>query len=351
MRKGCNIRELIRLVFKEEWQTLLGIIGMLITFTQKIPLFWIIFLSLLILILLFHMMAVAVKTCRQLREKHIPLMVAVTQDDDKVDEMCAMVWQITAGYGFDLKSYYRDYEIEKDDLLLRREVDLPGHTEPWKKLVQNFEKKYINPLRKILKGEKIFHVFLNCPAALAVGLGAVAGSKNTLIVYLFNGVTYEPVINFTLARHQGEMGSHFIKTRADQPYQYIQVKNPAGSSDQLYISMNLAGHSTESDVRRLATENGAEVMVIDNTYHNSLSPKADWIRAAQETASTILKTRTEHVKTIHLFLSCPLPLAFAIGMALGKTCPITVYQWFPGESAYHPVLELNHLDQPTALGE
>jgi len=49
------------------------------------------------------------------------------------------------------------------------------------------------------------------------------------------------------------------------------------------------------------------------------------------------------VHRVHLALSCPLPLAFAIGMALGIQAAVRIYNWYADRTAHAPVIDLNKM--------
>ncbi len=98
------------------------------------------------------------------------------------------------------------------------------------------------------------------------------------------------------------------------------------------------------DFRVLAEARQAAYVGINNLYQDRLAENADWFQVARETAQALytLLGRAE-VRQLHLSLSCPLPLAFAIGMALGIHSPISVYNWYTHEQAYAHVFDLHQI--------
>ena len=128
------------------------------------------------------------------------------------------------------------------------------------------------------------------------------------------------------------------------PYKYISVEAPETFTDVLPISLHLSAHDPRSDVDKLASDRSLSAVHIRNTYGNTLPVDADWLRVANEVAAVLLglSSRPE-VEKIELYQSCPIIIAFAVGMALGTHAGIEVFQWDGREKRYYPVLRLNTL--------
>ena len=108
------------------------------------------------------------------------------------------------------------------------------------------------------------------------------------------------------------------------------------------VSLHLSGHDPRSEVDELAARRSLSAVHIRNTYNNTLPVDADWFKAAQEVASVLLDISSRpDVENIELYQSCPVIIAFAVGMALGTHARIEVFQW-DGVN-YHPVFPLNTL--------
>ena len=99
-----------------------------------------------------------------------------------------------------------------------------------------------------------------------------------------------------------------------------------------------------SDVDKLASDRSLSAVYIRNTYNNTLPVDADWFRVANEVADVLLDLSSRHeVETIELYQSCPVIIAFVVGMALGTHARIGVFQWDSREKRYYPVFHLNTL--------
>jgi hypothetical protein len=78
--------------------------------------------------------------------------------------------------------------------------------------------------------------------------------------------------------------------------------------------------------------------------HRSLETTEDWILCAREILTLLYQQITRcRPERVHLFLSAPVALAFTLGMGTEHFLPVTVYNWWPKERQYHPVLPLDQL--------
>jgi len=110
------------------------------------------------------------------------------------------------------------------------------------------------------------------------------------------------------------------------------------------VSLHLSTHDPMSDVDKLASDRSLSAVHIRNTYNNTLPMDADWFRVANEVADVLLGLSSRpDVENIELYQSCPITIAFAVGMALGTHARIGVFQWDSRDKRYHPVFHLNTL--------
>ncbi len=196
----------------------------------------------------------------------------------------------------------------------------------------------------------MFHIFLNCPAALAIGLGSIIGTKYEVVLHHYQKGSgdnpYYPVIDFYSLSTLNQDGVHILKSRVNAPNQFIRVEEPQTLSSIVLVSLFLAGHDLKGDVEKISNERKIPALHIRSTMEGTIPLNADWLRASREVASCLLNLASnKEIKTIELYLSCPIILAFAIGMAFGTQTPIEVYNWFPVSKGYKPVLGLNRLRQ------
>jgi len=313
-----------------------------------------IILSLIFLIILVYLFRTANTARKAFQEKHIPIVVAVGRSDDETrgdDEVSAMVSDVLdsmSEYHFDEKTFADDFHVTRYNWLVERKSSLPKDSSEWVNLVHRFKDKIVRlSAEPGLKGRKVFHLFLMCPSALAMGLGAVTGIHHEVVLHHFQRGTgsthpYLPLIDFHSRSDLSRGGLHDIKSKATHPYEYISVEAPDTLTKTVPVSLHLSGHDPKSGVDELASRRSLSAVHIRNTYNNTLPVDADWFRAAQEVASVLLDLSSHlDVEKIELYQSCPVIIAFAVGMALGTHARIEVFQW--DGANYHPVFPLNTL--------
>lgn len=307
----------------------------------------------IILIDLFRTANTAIKV---FREKHIPIVVAVARSDDETkgnDEVRAVINDVLDSmneYNFDEKTFADDFYMNRDNWLVERKSSLPEDPSEWTNLVHRFRDTIIGlSAMPSLRGKKVFHLFLTCPSALAMGMGAVIGTNYEVVLHHLRrgtGSTYPylPLIDFHSRSDLGQGGIHDIKSKVDLPHEYISVEAPETLTDVVLVSLHLSTQDPQSDVDKLASDRSLSAVHIRNMYNNTLPVDADWFRVANEVANVLrgLSSRPD-VEKIELYQSCPVTIAFAVGMALGTHARIEVFQWYSRDQRYHPVFHLNTL--------
>lgn len=332
------------LVWKQKWEGILGIAGVVASVVAGVPPWLGIPLLLLAFLLLVDLAMTTRLAVRLVREKQVPIVVIVGKDDDEFYKMMGEVWATTASAGCSEDVVSGQWKLDREDYVIRRDSILPRQSRPWKDLVRQFASK-IARLGRRLPGRHVFHIFLNCPSALAIGLGARMGSLAEVVCYHYQpGVRYVPVIDFSRARGGNPQPVRAVKRRITQPYQFICVEQVGTLTQEVFVSLRLSGHDPKGAVNLIAPQHAARIR-IRNTYDNVLSTDAHWLRVEQEVVTVLTELLGGGIRRLHLFLSVPVVLAFAIGMALGIHSPITVYHWFGDKQEYRPVLELERLGE------
>ena len=346
MKNRINIIEVLRAVGDDIRDAFLGLAGIYLSSPWEKPLIIQIFVYIISFVLLFSFCSKIRDIYRLMREKHVPLIVDVGDDDSFVDTMRknAIDSMQVNGFHYNPKVYAKQFNVDASDVSIQHEFPLNHTQEDWYRLLKSFD-SHLNLLHTRLSGSRTFHIFMKCPTALAFGMGALSGSKNCVVLYHHDGNQYRKVIDcYHDPRFQQE-GAHFMKSQAEKPFEYFQINQPSKQNCPLYIALDLSAHPTFKGVQLLAEEAGAAVLGIEKTYENTLDfEKSDWCQAARECATVIRKwTAKAEYKGAALFLNAPLPLSFAIGMGIGTPVPLTINHWFREENAYHPVYELNKI--------
>lgn len=280
------------------------------------------------------------------REKHIPIVLGLGCSDEEFRNLVEDAFQAAKPYGFDEAVYAKDYALLRQDFTHHREENVPEDPEKWRSLSLR-EKHLVISLQSKIAGKKVFHFFLRCPNALAIGIGAALGTKHELICHHYQpgagASEYFPLIELT-PRNVPAEGVRILKTRVED-FKYINVKGSENAANKVYVALFFAGHDPRSDVQELASKDSAAVVEITSRFPPGTIPlDADWLLLAREIITVLLGLiERRDVKEVHLFPSMPVCLAFAVGMGLDNRVAFAVHSWYKELSQYKKVLHLNEL--------
>lgn len=287
------------------------------------------------------------------KEKHIPLMVIVGKNDNELNSMISSVLQTMEEHGFDEDTFKKDFGVERDNWIIRGESYLSEYPKDWEKLVHRFEDK-LNSLGEKLKGHKVYHIFLQGPVILAVGMGAVMGTKYEVVLYQYSpGMgknPYQALIDFHSIRESNPEGVHVLKSRVNPTNRFFDtIESCSGFSDMI-ISIFAATHDPKGDVEKAVESETCKksysVMHLRSKTEGTLSKDVDWIEVTKELATIILnQISRKEIKNTKLCISAPVVISFALGMALGIHSPISLCNWFNNKERYYTVLSLNKLNR------
>lgn len=291
------------------------------------------------------------------QEKPVPLMVIVGRDEEGYRTMTRQVENTMASTHYNLQDYKSNWQIDQRDIELYQKqwlaVDNPS---AWQAFVQEFYRRVVY-LDNRLPNRTVFHLFLNCPAILAFGLGARLDVLHEVILYHYQrGVDLLPYISVldlslsTDSQPNNRRGVRVIKQEAQEPYQFILVTKPSEEllrGSEVLVKLHLSGFNPVTHVEQLAEQNEWTLVHIDKVNPELATERRTWIRVTQE-ISTVLRQLATSVKRIHLCCNMPVALAFAVGMAMGTQSPLTLYQWNSADTSYYPVLKLETLREEAA---
>ena len=343
--------EAIKDVWDRYWELILVLIGLITTLSTAPSPTWVQILNSLLAI------ALAVRLYREFGQalrirkvKHIPIVVVIGKGDD----VAASCWQDAMNamerWDFDSERYRRDFDVEKEDLLIHLDEPLPPKPDEWLKVVSKFRKR-LERLNRRLPGRRVYHLFINGPIALGVGLGAGMGTMFEVVIHHWapgsGEMPYYPAIDFYSLSERNRRGMHIIEDPVSGEFKYIRTEGESKGAKELYTSIWMARDDPRPAVEELVAQKiregeSAESLHIVQLEQRSLTPEDDWILCAREIL-TCLHNFTAGRERSHLFLSVPMPLAVAIGLGLEHFKPITVYSWWPQEKKFYPVLDLDRL--------
>lgn len=285
------------------------------------------------------------RTARQLSSiKHIPVVCVVGKrnftEARRTFEQAKEAIGKTTGFS-DFTGVEKFFKINYQRTLVYQGAPLPEETpREWEELIDTVQRQ-VDEFADALPGSKLYHIFIQGPASLALGLGAIFGWKHPVIVYQWAAGEYKPVLDL-------RGNPRRIKDLVEQGHRFIKVPRDAfdGLTEDTAVVLGMAGHPPWGEVEnylRNVLKVDWKIIAVENTYGGTLGEE-DWVPVVQELYSVFYKLhKNPNVRRIHLFHSMPVALAFGLGMSLGTFMPVTVYNWKAAESTYYPVLKLNEL--------
>jgi len=345
--------EIAKRVWQDKWEPIVVLVGLIATLWSPIAWGWKLVWGAMGILLVADVVGVVLREVRLVRERHVPLVVFVPPPEmpegSVLDAYSAMVGEVARTVrraGFDEREFVSRFGVTQDEWALWRDTPLPVDPKMWRRVTRRFSLRAYRLARKL--GEQyVFHVFLRCPVALAMGLGAALGTHHRLVIYHYQpgeaGGPYIPVVN---SPHRTASLRVRLGEEVGQPYRYINVEQVGEMTPEMYVSLFLARHDPRGDVERVAQAADSGIVHICGAHPGALTTEDDWLLVAREVVDVVLGLigRAE-VRRVHLALSCPVALGFLLGVALGTQSAITVYPWFKGEQALHPVLMLDRLER------
>lgn len=276
----------------------------------------------------------------QLETKHLPVCFVVNKTAEEAQSNFNLLKKaVTELTGFSAFDKIEGFTSRSNCLIPHERNRLPSDMLKWKGYIADS----IQSIRSFANGvpeTKIYHIAVDGPITLSLGLGAVFGTKHPLVFYHYDGVGYTPVLNLT-------EGVRRVKAHlpAEHQYQYFKISYPETYTSDLAVVLGGASHEAPAKVRQYLKAQGINmsIAVIDNTYGGNLTEK-DWLVPVQELFSIFHNlSKNEAVVRFHLFYSMPVAFGFGLGMALGTFLPVTLYNWEATPATYYPVLKLNEL--------
>ncbi|WP_297455375.1 SAVED domain-containing protein [Persephonella sp.] len=253
--------------------------------------------------------------------------------------------------------------IERKDLAISYENSLPAITpeqlseeNEWIKQVLNFEEKLKNIYSKVDLKKRVLHIGLSVPISLAMGLGIKLGTKKPVLVYHYQSDEYIPVIDLSTTAKLRKI--KYIRKNIQKQMKNIEVEIPENieSWENVAVAIWLASHSPYGDVQNYLETTGRNwplIKIESREFQGDIPlpqdfediPEDYWIRYVSEIYSVlnVLKVKYQ-IQKYHFFLSVPVPIAFALGMAIGHFWDGYVYNFNFNASApedkYYPVFDI-----------
>jgi len=158
-------------------------------------------------------------------------------------------------------------------------------------LARRFRRR-VEQLSRELPGRRVFHVFLNGPITMALGLGAAIGTMFEVVVHQYlpaaGELPYDSVVDFYTLSETNPRGAHFLEDVVLDEFQYIDAEGELDDAKELYVSIFRAKDDPKPAVEQLLMRQskedtqGLESWRIRQKVQGMLKPGDDWIRCARE---------------------------------------------------------------------
>ncbi|MCA1933739.1 MAG: SAVED domain-containing protein [Calditerrivibrio sp.] len=185
--------------------------------------------------------------------------------------------------------------------------------------------------------EVVIHYLLGT-SAFAFPLGVKQTALNSCVLYHFQGDKIYKVMDFTEIDPR-EIKKKVIKYSLINPEEYID-----NGSDELCIAIYLASHNLKNDAKNFANNilKSNFLYISAANSQGSINPEKpeDWINIVRELYSKIDETANNSSKPIkhyHFIFSVPVPIAFALGMAIGDYKTLSIYNFDKSSKGYREV--------------
>ncbi|NPA40091.1 MAG: SAVED domain-containing protein [Thermodesulfobacteria bacterium] len=192
----------------------------------------------------------------------------------------------------------------------------------------------IQLVKNKLPGSKVFHFGIRGPASLAFAFGTLWGAQDQFIVYHYQTGKYHP-ISVEDPKHLKE------KLKNIEDLDWIFEKK----GDDLVIILKLSHHELLADVKSYVKSylKTPSFLFIEHRKSGNLLIE-DFKKVVQEIASLIQDIRRNHsFKSFHFFFSCPVAIAFMLGVTFGHYVSGYIYNYQQNEQTYSPVINFSTL--------
>jgi hypothetical protein len=183
-------------------------------------------------------------------------------------------------------------------------------------------------------------------SSFAFLMGLVLGAKKKFAIYHYqDGEIYKiyDFINQSARKLKGKKNN----------FSHIQYKTKVinANSTDLLVSIYLASHSPKNDASKFASQtlkcNIVEIELKNHQGNLPIDNQELWIEIVREIYSVLDNISDElgnNVERYHIILSTPVPIAIALGMAIGDYKKFSVYNFDKKVTGYKKVFDSDFAD-------
>jgi len=223
------------------------------------------------------------------------------------------------------------YDLHKEDFCIVT-GQLREKCEWHRQCVRFYES--VHKIKHTLFGDKLFHFGIRGPSTLAFSLGILWGSQEPFYIYHYQSGRYHQIS----VSNPRELKQRVRKTNLIE-FEFV----PSGND--LAIILQLAHHELFADAREYINRKLRSPSFLWISHITSGNVQVmEFKQVVKEIASVIQDIRKTYTfENFHFFFSCPVPIAFMLGVAFGHYSEGVVYNYQKGEDLYMPVVELSFL--------
>ncbi len=270
---------------------------------------------------------------------NIPFSIALKQSKkDLTPKEAALtnLYQIKQNTDFELSK--RLYDLKDEDFIFYIDSQfLPNGN--WEGILKSAYGKIVRLKERLKDKTCILHLCLLGPATFAFGLGAMVGCKEPFVVYHYTSGGFKSVLDFS------KRNLRLLKSPNKNP-EYIECKKDADVQDVdvLAISIYAASHNPNGDIRRFLKSNFKQYILTScEAKDKGNLEENDWTVYVNEIYSHYNKLKEIATNKRLMFFTCPIPLAFGLGVAIETFDDIDVYNFEPSKTSYFKVFNLANL--------
>ncbi|MDK2886810.1 MAG: hypothetical protein PWP54_1383 [Thermosipho sp. (in: thermotogales)] len=197
-------------------------------------------------------------------------------------------------------------------------------------------------LIEIISHGGIPHVSIVGPSAMAMALGIAIGVQNPIVIYhrqYHEQVDYFPVIDLT----------DNLRKIKNIKNTYKHLKHSIfGEGDDCSYVIYLASHNPIGTVRKFLEKNSisTKIILIEPKENKGNLDIKNWEEIVSELMSITQNNynlENFHCENIHFFLSCPVAISFAFGMAFGDFAKGSIYHYDKENDSYLEVFRIENI--------
>lgn len=193
-------------------------------------------------------------------------------------------------------------------------------------------------LYKIISNRGIPHIAIMGPASFSMALGIALGVQNPLVVYHKAGIEYKPVIDLT---------DNVRKVKnivSDYKFVKYSVENENGKNCAFILYF--ASHNPYDAVKNFLSKNNidSKLVLIEPNFGKGNLPAEDWSEIVSEIMSVTQNIQFKHsCENVFFFMSCPVPLAFGVGLSFGDFAKGSIFHFDKNTGDYIEVFKIEKI--------